>query len=204
MITEAQIKKQENRLFLSQWIKNPIQLGTFAPISQKLADNAARCANIHSSTRIVEIGAGTGRLTRALLRAGADPQKLALIELDKKMCDFVSHSFQFYQEKKPTIICGNACQLETILPYEYIDSTDIIVSAIPLMYLPKDIRQKIIEASFRVLKPDGKIIHVTYSPRSAISHMAHIIQKRVYSAWWNFPPGFVWEFNRLQPQRQAA
>jgi phosphatidylethanolamine/phosphatidyl-N-methylethanolamine N-methyltransferase len=204
LVNENQIKKQENRIFFSQWVKNPVQLGTFAPISEKLANNATICADINPEMRIVELGAGTGRLTRSLLRAGADSSKLALVELDAPMCQFLTNSLGYLGSAMPKIICGDASKLETILPEEYVDSTDIIVSVLPLMFFPIEIREKIIEAAFRVLKPGGRIIHVSYNPKSALTFMNNINQRLVYSTWLNFPPGFVWEFSRPDLQLKAA
>ena len=77
------ITTADNKLFFKQWLRSPAQLGTFAPISWKLADLAAKQLNINTNTKIVEIGAGTGRLTRALLARGANIENLAMVELDQ-------------------------------------------------------------------------------------------------------------------------
>lgn len=202
-INERLIQKKENRLFLKQWIRNPAQIGTFAPITQKLADQATAYID-NKNARIIELGAGTGRLTRSILRTGIDPQKFAIVELDPKMCDFLNHSLSPL-EKKPTVVCGDASKLECIVPSEFVDQTDLILSVLPLVYFPKAVRQQMIEAAFRVLKPGGRILHITYKPskKSPIHFMDHVQQKRVESLWWNLPPGFVWEFSRTQ-KHQAS
>jgi phosphatidylethanolamine/phosphatidyl-N-methylethanolamine N-methyltransferase len=197
-VVNKSIATGEKRLFFKQWLKSPMQLGTFAPLSMKLAHLAANQVNADNRTTIVEIGAGTGRLTRALLAKGVNIDRFAMVELDHKMCGFLDHSLkQMYQSKKhPPVIHGNAENLVNIIPRTWVGKVDYVVSAIPLMYMEETLRERIIQASLDVLNPvSGSIIHVTYSPVSPIRFMeGEIIQKRVVSLWGNIPPGFVWRF----------
>lgn len=192
------IANEESRLFFKQWLKSPMQLGTFAPISLKLAYSAASQLEVNSKTTVVEIGAGTGRLTRALLARGVNLDKLAMVELDPKMSDFLKHSLQhLYQSRtKPKVIQGNAEKLPELIPTAWVGKVDYVVSAIPLMYMEEPLRERIIQAALDVLNPiTGSIFHVTYSPISPIKFMeGEVLQKRAVSLWGNMPPGFVWRF----------
>jgi len=192
------IVTEESRLFFKQWLKSPMQIGTFAPISLKLAHLAASQLDVSNQTTVVEIGAGTGRLTRALLAKGVSTDKLAMVELDPKMSDFLKVSLQdLYQSKaQPKVIQGNAEELPRLIPTAWVGKVDYVVSAIPLMCLDETTRERIIQAALDVLNPlTGSIYHVTYSPVSPIKFMeGEILQKRVVSLWGNVPPGFVWRF----------
>lgn len=196
--TIKSIASEESRLFFKQWLKSPMQLGTFAPISLRLAYSAADQLKVNSKTTVVEIGAGTGRLTRALLTRGVNLDKLAMVELDSKMCDFLKYSLQhLYQSKtKPKVIHGNAEKLPELIPSAWVGKVDYVVSAIPLMYMEEPLRERIIQAALDILNPvTGSIYHVTYSPISPIKFMeGEVLQKRVVSLWGNIPPGFVWRF----------
>ncbi len=189
---------EENRLFFKQWLKSPIQLGTFAPISLKLAHLAANQLDITDKTTIVEIGAATGRLTRALLAKGVNINKLAMVELDQTMSEFLKASLSdLYQSKaQPNVIHGNAEALPELLPTSWIGKVDYVVSTIPLAYMEETMRERIIQAALDVLNPEtGSILHVTYSPVSPIKFMeGELLQKRAVSLWSNIPPGFVWRF----------
>lgn len=189
---------EENRLFFKQWLKSPIQLGTFAPISLKLAHLAANQLDITAKTTIVEIGAATGRLTRALLAKGVNIDRLAMVELDQTMSDFLKASLcDLYQSKThPKVIQGNAEALPQLIPTSWIRKVDYVVSTIPLAYMDEDMRERIIQSALDVLNPEtGSILHITYSPVSPIRFMeGELLQKRVVSLWANMPPGFVWRF----------
>ncbi len=193
------ITTAENKLFFKQWLRSPAQLGTFAPISWKLADLVAKHLNINTDTKIVEIGAGTGRLTRALLARGANIENLTMVELDQQMSAFLEGSLQqMYPNTELKVITGDACNLGEIIPNSWVGKVDYVVSAIPLLNLNESIREKIISAALDILNPlTGSIVHVSYSPVSPIKFMeGDILQKRAASLWNNVPPGFVWRFTQ--------
>jgi phosphatidylethanolamine/phosphatidyl-N-methylethanolamine N-methyltransferase len=199
---ERKIKHQECSLFFKRWIKEPMQLGTVAPISDRLACQAASCLT-PQDRKIVEIGAGTGRLTRALLKTGIPLENLALIELDEQLYNFLKDSLNIIcPNHKPFVIHGDASYLPDIVPNNFQGKTDVVISAIPLMYLHPDARKKIIDACFKILKPNGKIIQVTYSPRSPIAYLDYVKQKRARSLWLNVPPGFIWLYQLKKQEQQ--
>ena len=190
-MNEAQIRRAENWLFFRRWLKNPRQLGTLAPISVKLSRLAAKEAlsQYTPGMPVVEIGAGTGRLTRALLNCGVRPEDLTVVELDGEMCDFLRKSIPDIH-----VIEGDATHLNSLIPSQICEKVGVVVSAIPLMYLNEPLRQSLIKAAFSVLRPQAKIVHVTYNPKSPLNFWKTIKQSRVAAAWFNFPPGFVWQF----------
>lgn len=190
-MNEAQIRRAENWLFFRRWLKNPRQLGTLAPISVKLSRLAAKEAlsQYTPGTPVVEIGAGTGRLTRALLNCGVRAQDLTVVELDGEMCDFLRKSIPDIH-----VIEGDATHLSDLISPQIFQKVAVVVSAIPLMYLNEPLRQSLIKAAFSVLRPQAKIIHVTYNPKSPLNFWKTIKQNRVAAAWFNLPPGFIWQF----------
>jgi len=196
--TAKSLVAEENKLLFRQWLKSPIQLGAFVPISLKLARLAANQLNITEKTIIVEIGATTGRLTRALLARGTSIDRLAVVEPDQTMSDFLKASLcDLYQSKtQPKIIHGNSEELPKLIPNSWIGKVDYVISTIPLTYMEDAIRERIIQSALDVLNPEtGSIFHVTYSPISPIRFMeGELLQKRVVSLWKNIPSGFVWRF----------
>jgi phosphatidylethanolamine/phosphatidyl-N-methylethanolamine N-methyltransferase len=180
----------EYTLFFRRWLKAPRNVGTWAPIGYGLARLAV--SSISHRARVVEIGAGTGRLTRELLAHGVHPDRLVAVEWDEayheflvSRCPSVSHTIR-----------GDAAQLPYIIPQSWVGTTDVILSAIPLLYLSPLQRDAIIDAALSVLTPDGVIIHVTYCPWSHMRHRSDLIQTRLSQRWLHMPPGFVWTFQR--------
>ncbi|WP_052046281.1 class I SAM-dependent methyltransferase [Candidatus Paracaedibacter symbiosus] len=188
--------KRENSLFFRRWLSEPKQLGTLAPISKKLARSAAKLIHDPACLKVVEIGAGTGRLTRSLMDYGVKPENLTAVELDASFCGFLRSSMP-----KINVIHGDACELPNLLGDKLSGSVDVVYSVIPLMYLDPEIRDRILEQSLAVLKPGGKFYHVCYTPLSPFRKNKSIKSKRLVSSWLNIPPGFVWEFRRAESER---
>lgn len=183
---ESRIRLEERRLFFQTWLRSPIQLGTFAPISDKLASYVASL--VPQDGPIVEVGSGTGRLTRALMKRGM-PDDFATVELDKTFCSFLKKTL-----KLDHIIEGDARHLEHLIPASWVGQVKTIVSVIPFMYFSKENRDEILEGLFKCLHPEGYIIHVTYSPRSPFAHRDNFVQTRETAIWKHIPPSFVWRY----------
>ena len=197
---EITLRRRENTLFFKRWLKHPLQMGTLAPITPRLAKLAASLI-ADSSDLIVEIGAGTGRLTRALLEQGVNPRNLALVELDPEFCLFLKETLKdapACRNSMPHIIEGDAAKLSEIIPESFKGKVSTVVSAIPFMYIPLFVREQIVKSSFEILKPTGSILHVTYNPKSPLAFKKDIKQERAGKLWFNFPPGFVWKYQQGQ------
>lgn len=192
-MNDAQIVKLENKLFFRRWLKEPKQLGTLAPISRSLAYRAASQLSDPHRKKVVEIGAGTGRLSRALLGFGLPAQNFITVELDQEF-------YKFLTETLPGIhhIHGDAEHLPQILPESWMGNVDVIYSVIPFMYLTKPHRRKILLACQKVLKPGGIIYHVTYSHVSPFADEVNLKAERIVTKWLNLPPGFVWKFTDVE------
>ncbi|MBY0462476.1 MAG: methyltransferase domain-containing protein [Alphaproteobacteria bacterium] len=198
---ENALRRRENMLFFKRWLKHPSQMGTLAPVTPRLAKLAADLVE-NPSDLIVELGAGTGRLTRALLAHGVKPKNLVLVELDPELCVFLKETLKDLPECKnsmPHIIEGDATKLAEIIPESFKGKVSTVVSAIPFMYIPPIAREQIVKSSFDVLKPEGSILHVTYNPKSPLAFKKDLKQERVGKLWLNFPPGFVWKYQQGWP-----
>lgn len=181
----------EKGLFFRRWLTAPKQLGTLAPISQRLARAAAQLVQDPACAKVVELGAGTGRLTRSLLNAGIKAENLTAVELDDTFCRFLKSTLP-----KVNVIQGDVCELPALLGDNVVGTVDVVFSVIPLMYLTLPLREQIVTQALAVLKPEGKLYHVCYTPVSPLKKHEIIESKRLISMWVNLPPGFVWEFSR--------
>src|SRR5918912_3490011 len=74
---------KEVALFFLRWLKAPHRIGAVAPSSRFLARAMAREVDVRGSGLVVELGGGTGSITRALLDAGLAPDRLIVVERDE-------------------------------------------------------------------------------------------------------------------------
>lgn len=183
-------KRDESLLFLKQLIKNPKSMGALLPSSSNLANFICGHVPFQEDHYIVEIGGGTGRFTQALLRAGAKPQNLIVIELDADMCGFLRKNFPTI-----TVLQGNANQLGELLPSHWVGKVGTIISGIPMINLSMEEQTSIISSCFQVLSEAGSLLQFTYGPISPLpAKKMGLKKKRLGHILLNFPPAAVWRY----------
>ena len=68
--------------FALAWVRNPRRVGAIAPASRALAQAVAAEVSRVGPELLLEIGAGTGAITRALADLGPPPDRFFIIERD--------------------------------------------------------------------------------------------------------------------------
>ena len=91
--------------FLAQWLRNPRQTAAIAPSGADLA--AAILFELPEGTRrVIELGGGTGAITRALLASGIPDSELLVLELNAALHAQLAHDFP-----RSSIVLGDAAEL---------------------------------------------------------------------------------------------
>ena len=143
---------------------------------------------------VVEIGPGTGSLTRALVNAGVPEENLTLIEMDAQVCALLCRRFP-----KARIVNAPAQEM----PALGLSNIGTVISGLPLLNFPHSLQQEIISAVFQVLAPGGRLVQFTYGPRPPIApevrDALRLGWQRRGKVWANLPPASVYEFHRAAP-----
>ena len=141
---------------------------------------------------VVELGPGTGSVTRALLAAGVPEERLILVERDRHL-----HAWLEGQFPKANVSLSDARNLDEILPAGQAGRVSTVVSSLPLNSLPRIERDEIVRAAFRVLSDDGSLVQYSYGVPSPLPCEAlGITGRRVAFAAANLPPASVWRYSR--------
>ena len=78
--------------FFAQWLRNPRQTAAIAPSGADLV--AAVLAEMpRDARRVIELGGGTGAITRALLASGIADADLLVLELNAALHARLAHDF---------------------------------------------------------------------------------------------------------------
>lgn len=185
---------QDNLLFLSRWANAPLQVGSVTPSGRALG--RAMAAELPAQYRVcVELGGGTGSLTRALLAAGVPREALIVIERDPRLAAYLRRRFP-----KVRIVLGDARRLSELLASQGIESVDAVVSSLPLRSLPRRVGEAIVAESFRVLARDGVYVQYTYALQPPVREDAAqrlcLLGEARKRVWNNLPPATVWRYRR--------
>ena len=174
-------------LFTREILRAPRTMGTGCPSSRRLAKTMASFVPLTKSKLVVELGSGTGVVTKALLQHGIAPERLVSIEQSANLADYLHKQYP-----QVRIIEGDAMQLCHFLGDDY-QQVSAVVSGLPLLSLPQPVRQGIIKQIEKVLLPkNGLLIQFTYDisgkSKPLPSQFKHISHKTV---WSNLPPARV-------------
>jgi phosphatidylethanolamine/phosphatidyl-N-methylethanolamine N-methyltransferase len=187
-------ERDELRFFL-QWLRRPGQIGAVAPSGRALAAALAAGIDTEAPGAVVELGPGTGRVTRALLAAGIAPDDLVAIERNASFCEMLRTRFPGVR-----IVRGEARSLERLLRREGVGPVKAVVSSLPLLNMPPAQRRAVLSAVAAVLGNDGVLVQYTYGqaapvPR-ALGEELGLTGRRTGWVLANLPPAAVWCYRR--------
>ncbi len=189
--------------FMRAWLRNPRSVGAVTPSGAALA----RLMTAHVSRLdgpVIELGPGTGALTRALLARGVPLSRLALIEADPHFADALSRRYPM-----ATILRMDAAQLGHTESLFGDERACAVVSGLPLLSMPAAQVAAIVQGVFeRQLRADGMFYQFTYGPRcplpAALLKRLNLQARRVGSALLNLPPAAVYCISQRQDLLVAA
>ena len=181
--------------FIGAWLRNPLQTGALWPSGQSLARAMARHADLRRPGPVVELGAGTGAITRALLARGLAPRRLVAIEKDPALCRILTLRFP-----EVTVLRGDVAGLAALLAEAGTARPGTLVSGLPLAGMTRRRRRQVLVQIFACLDPGGALVQFTYSPFAPIPRATcaalGLSGRRVAWAPWNLPPAAVWIYTR--------
>lgn len=180
-------------LFLKRWLANPLQMGSVVPSSPALCRRIAALIRRDPEEVVLELGAGTGVISHALLAAGVPPERLVVVEIVRDMANHLRDVLPGV-----TVIQGDAFDLARALPERLHGRVGTVICGIPLVMLPIAQQRRFVDAVESVAPGKGFLLY-TYCITSPLPYRRlGLAAKR--EAWTprNIPPASVW---RYQPIR---
>jgi phosphatidylethanolamine/phosphatidyl-N-methylethanolamine N-methyltransferase len=126
-----------------------------------------RSIDFSRATTIVEIGVGTGAVTRQLLRRMRPDASLYAIDLNPRFIEYLGSTID---DIRLTPICGSAEDLGRLLVRHGVPQADAIVSSLGLSLMTKPQRERIVREMKSRLRPGGvfsqfQYLHARHAPR---------------------------------------
>jgi phosphatidylethanolamine/phosphatidyl-N-methylethanolamine N-methyltransferase len=143
---------------------------------------------------VVELGAGTGVVTEALLARGIAPERLMVIEHGAYFADLLRDRFP-----RAKVIQGDAFLFERYLPED--TPVSAVVSGVPLLNFPLWRRKFLIDRALAAQDAGGRFIQLSYGWKPPVDPGRRELTKSI--VWRNFPPAHVWTYRAL-PQEVMA
>jgi phosphatidylethanolamine/phosphatidyl-N-methylethanolamine N-methyltransferase len=177
-------------LFMGQLFRRPHQVVALAPSSRFLC--AEMVAGIDPAAGpVIELGAGTGNITQAILDRGVAPENLHSIEMNPDFCDRLRARFP-----RLNVHQMSAGDVGT-LP---VAGAQAVISGLPLLSMPLALQRDILTGTFQRVKPGGSYVQFTYGPKPPVARAVReelgldwTVSRKI---WWNMPPARVYRFTK--------
>lgn len=181
---------------MDRFIRNIHKTGAIASCSEDVANVLTLRANLADSKTVVELGSGTGAITKKLVeRLSKDTLFLAL-ELNE----------QFVEETKRccpgvTVYHDTAENVKIYLNKHGKETCDCIISTLPWTLFDKELQERILNAIWDVLPEGGEFLTVAYTFAPFLPagrRFGSLVKKkfanvhRTKPIWKNLPPVFVY------------
>jgi phospholipid N-methyltransferase len=164
--------------FVRQFLRHPRQLGTLVQSGRTLARKMAEEAG--ESIQVVEFGAGTGPVTREILKRLPENGRLICFEINREFC----RRLEAIDDPRLEVINDDAANCEN-----YIDpGADCVVSGLPLTLFDDIAREKILAIAGR----SGRFIQLQYTPALSKDIRRYFSDVKLKFVPLNFPPAFVY------------
>lgn len=184
-------------VFFSALVREPRRVGAIGPSGPNLGRVMAREVDLSRPGIVVELGGGTGSITRALLLNGVSDDRLLVVEREP---DLHSHLCEKFPSVR--VVRGDALNLGGILEDQGLSGVNAVVSGLPLLNFPESMRIAFLQQAFSQMDEDGVFIQFTYGVTCPIPkkrlQAAGFQARPVSVVWRNFPPATVWRFSRLK------
>jgi phosphatidylethanolamine/phosphatidyl-N-methylethanolamine N-methyltransferase len=185
-------KFDEEIRFFKGWMDGPKSVGAICPTSSVTAKRMASVINPSSGLPVLELGPGTGVITKAILERGIAPENLVSIEYST---DFYQNLIKAYEGVH--FINGDAFELDKTLGEMKSVIFDSVISAIPMLSFPMESRIALLEDLLDRMPAGRPVMQITYGPvspiianpdRYKIKHYDFVVR--------NIPPAQLWTYTR--------
>ena len=186
--------RDELRFFL-HWLRRPGRVGAVVPSGPALAAALAAEIDTEAPGAVVELGPGTGRVTRALLEAGVAPGQLVAVERNASFCKLLRERFPGVR-----IVSGEARALEPLLQQAGVGTRKAVASSLPLLSMTSRDRRAVLSQIATVLGAEGVLVQYTYGPAAPVppelGAELGLIGERTNWVLANLPPAAIWRYRR--------
>ncbi len=199
--------------FLRRFLANPQQIGALAPSSRHLAEALTEPMSRRTRpSRILEVGAGTGAITRHLVDLLGPDDHLDICELQPDFCSVLERDVLSLPAAKLARSRGRiqllTCRVEQIdRPAHY----DFIISGLPLNSFDPETVDTILDRILANLAPGGVFSYFEYvglgritrhlgssATRRRTGAVRDLLKQRIQrhqfarrTVLWNFPPAYA-------------
>jgi phospholipid N-methyltransferase len=178
-----------NKAFAVAALKSINTVGAVSPSSKYLADKMTKLLD-ERINYVVELGAGTGAITRQIAAKAASFCKIDSLEIDPDLYVQLSSDQGMAAYENLNFHLRSAYDFRSCIDQNR--QPDLIISSLPLAILPKQQIMRMLVDCREVLKGGGAFVQFQYSPESLRLLKKVFNEVRVGVEIRNLPPALVY------------
>lgn len=190
-------------LFLRRALADQRAVGAVAPTSAVLGRRIAELVPDDRGTRVLEMGAGTGAISRAVVPRLGPAGSYVAVERDPALLGALTAA-----APGATVVGGDAADAAEHLAAAGLEAVDVVVSSLPWSNVDDATQDRLLAAVVDALTPTGTFVTIAYRPtrlrRSSRRFHARLSASfaRVVTSsttWANLPPARLLVARGLRP-----
>jgi phosphatidylethanolamine/phosphatidyl-N-methylethanolamine N-methyltransferase len=183
----------DSLLYVKSLVKSPVEVGQVTPSSRFLAEAMVANVNLANAKIVVEFGPGTGSVTRAILNRCGPHTKFFAMETNAYMVEILQRRFPHVD-----IVHDSAEFISKYLQKYGHEQADYVISSLPFALIEPELSQRILENTYRALKPGGAFVTYQYFHARLINGVTNRLRRnfnQIHSSLCirNLPPAFVFQ-----------
>lgn len=187
--------------FFFAWLASPRRVGAVLPSSAALAQ-AITAELTPASAPVIELGPGTGVITRSIIARGIPESRIALVECDSNFAARLRREFPHASVHRM-----DASRLQHVDLFGG-ERAGAVVSGVPLLLMPPKNLLALLRGAFAQLRRDGAFYQFTYGrdipvPESMLDRLG-LEAVRMSGTLTNLPPAVVYRIGRRAVYRSVS
>jgi len=176
-------------IFFGLWLQKPLRIAAANPSGARLADALASLVDLRRPGPVLELGAGTGSLTRGLVRAGCPLDRIIALEREPRLVAVLRREFPGM-----TVIEDDASRIKARLAGRA-ERLCAVVSSLPIKWFPLPTQTAIVKPCLELLGPGGRFLQLTNAFSSPLPIEAlGIAGEEICRVWRNLLPAQIWSY----------
>jgi phosphatidylethanolamine/phosphatidyl-N-methylethanolamine N-methyltransferase len=178
-------------IFFGLWLQKPLRIAAANPSGTYLADTLASFVDLRRPGPVLELGAGTGGLTRGLVRAGCPLDRIIALEREPRLAGVLRREFP-----EITVIEGDASRIAEHL-FGRAEQLCTVVSSLPIKWFPLEAQAAIVKPCLDLLGAGGRFLQLTNAFSSPLPTAAlGIVGEEICRVWRNLLPAQIWSYSK--------
>ncbi|MDO8529560.1 MAG: methyltransferase domain-containing protein [bacterium] len=178
--------KFKKSIFLKNFIKSPKYTGSIKSSSSFLAKKMVKRADLGNAKTIIELGPGTGVITKVIIDQMGKDSALWTFDINKEFVDYLNGKYP-----KANHIHSDILKMKEEMTKNNVKNADAVISGIPFSFYSKKECEEMLDSISDVMHKNSILVLFSYSKLRFKTFLSKFNKVNVDFVLLNIPPAYV-------------